>query len=125
MSKEFTHIELGVQGERWAVEHLVRNGYQIVECNYRCKMGEIDIIAKDKHVMCFVEVKMRASQDQGHPLESITPAKQRKLSLSALSFLQEHDLLHRQEARFDVVAIVEDEEGPRIEIIQNAFDSCV
>lgn len=125
MNKEYTHIDLGVQGEKLAVEHLAQNGYKVIKCNYRCKIGEIDIVALEKDVLCFVEVKTRTSEEQGHPLESITPAKQRKLSLVALNYLQEHEMLHLQEARFDVVSILEDSGELKIEIIQNAFDSCV
>lgn len=125
MNKEYTHIDLGVQGEKLAVEHLAQNGYKVIKCNYRCKIGEIDIIALEKDVLCFVEVKTRTSEEQGHPLESITPAKQRKLSLVALNYLQEHEMLHLQEARFDVVSILEESGELKIEIIQNAFDSCV
>ncbi|MGE0267675.1 MAG: YraN family protein [Candidatus Omnitrophota bacterium] len=125
MSKEYTHIDLGVEGERLAAEHLVKNGYEIIECNYRCKIGEIDIVARQKNVLCFVEVKTRTSPDQGHPLESITLLKQRKISLSALSYLQEHEILYLQDSRFDVVSILDDGGEVQIEIIPNAFDSCV
>jgi len=125
MNKEYTHIDLGAEGEKLAVEYLAQNGYKIIKRNYRCKMGEIDIVALDKDILCFVEVKTRASEEQGHPLESITPAKQRKLSLVALNYLQEHEMLHLQEARFDVVSILEDFGELKIDIIQNAFDSCV
>ncbi len=125
MTMATTKIKLGAEGERLAVQRLIEIGYEIIECNYRSKMGEIDIIAKDQHVICFIEVKMRTSDEQGHPLESITVSKQRKISLSALSYLQEHELLSSQEARFDVVSIMENEGSIQVEIIQNGFESCV
>lgn len=125
MSTEYTHVDLGIEGERLAAEQLIKDGYEIIECNYRCKIGEIDIVARQKNVLCFVEVKTRTSPEQGHPLESVTPSKQRKISLAALLYLQEHDILYLQDCRFDVVAILENDGGVQIEIIQNAFDSCI
>ncbi len=84
-------------------------------------MGEIDIIAREKKTLVFVEVKARASTGFGHPKLAVTPAKQRRISMAALCYLKETGQTHAK-ARFDVVAILASHPAPRIEIIRNAFD---
>jgi putative endonuclease len=120
MSRE--NLELGLSGENQAVEFLKNNGYKVLERNFKTKLGEIDIIAKDKGCICFVEVKTRTSQDKGLPEESITKTKQHKLSQLALAYLKNKKLLEKS-ARFDVVSIFPDSSGEnKIEIIKNAFE---
>ncbi len=114
---------LGQAGEEAAVAFLKRQGYHILERNFRNKLGEIDIIAKDDDTVCFIEVKTRRSEMFGSPFEAVTPVKQRKIIHVALSYLQ---VSGREEskARFDVVAVfLEEEDAPRIEIIKNAFEA--
>jgi putative endonuclease len=111
----------GEKGETIAEHHLKKKGYKILEKNYRTKLGEIDIIAKDKKTIVFVEVKTRRSWQFGNPKGAVTPAKQRKISMVALQYLKAIDR-HDTKARFDVVAITATRDTPQIEIIKNAFE---
>lgn len=122
MSVSIDTTDLGVVGEQLAVDYLQSRGYDILKRNYRSKLGEIDVIAQHDDTLCFVEVKMRGSEDQGHPLESITPNKQRKLSLTALAYMQEYGWIDSA-ARFDVVAIYQEGRGFKLDLLMNAFDS--
>jgi putative endonuclease len=114
--------ELGRIGEEVALRFLKKNGYRIVERNYVCKLGEIDIIAKEKDTLAFIEVKTRTSNLFGPPQLSVTSSKQMQLSKAALYFLKEKRL-GEVKARFDVVAIVLGPQGEEIELIRDAFDS--
>jgi putative endonuclease len=82
-------INLGRRGENLSVEFLKKQGYKIMERNYRCSIGEVDIIAKEKNVLCFVEVKTRKTEEYGLPEEAIDWHKQRKLAKVALTYLKE------------------------------------
>jgi len=115
------NIQLGNEGEDLAVAHLRKHHYKIVDRNYRCKFGEIDIIALDKKVLVFIEVKTRTSRKFGSPQIGVTFRKQRQLSKVALSYLQKHRCFGR-EARFDVVAVEMGANQKQIEIIRNAFE---
>lgn len=113
--------QFGRESESIAIKHLKRHGYKILEQNYRTKLGEIDIIAKDRESLVFVEVKARKSGRFGNPKWAVTLKKQRKISMVALYYLK----VTRQsnaKARFDVVAISSAKESPQIEIIKNAFE---
>ncbi|MCX6000252.1 MAG: YraN family protein, partial [Chloroflexi bacterium] len=81
---------LGEWGERTAVEYIKRGGYRIRERNFRCKQGEIDIIAEEKGCLVFVEVRTRTGSACGAPEESVNRAKRNKLVATALSYLQTH-----------------------------------
>ena len=111
----------GKDSESVAVRYLKRRGYKILVKNYRTRLGEIDIVARDRDTIVFVEVKARHSDRFGNPKAAVTPAKQRKISMVALQFLKENDRMNSR-ARFDVVAIRSRENGPDIEIIKNAFE---
>ncbi|OGP56570.1 MAG: YraN family protein [Deltaproteobacteria bacterium RBG_13_52_11b] len=113
--------ELGKKGEELALRYLRKNGYRIFERNYVCKMGEIDIIAKEKDTLAFIEVKTRTSTAFGPPQLAVNSAKQMQLSKVALCFLKEK-CLEDVKARFDVVAILLGPKGPEIELIRDAFD---
>jgi putative endonuclease len=113
--------ELGKKGEELALRFLKKNGYRIFARNYVCKMGEVDIIAKEKDTLVFVEVKTRTSTAFGPPQLAVNPAKQMQLSKVALYFLKEK-CLEDVKARFDVVAILIGPKGPEIELIRDAFD---
>lgn len=111
------NIALGKSGENEAVDFLRKKGYRILERNWRLpKLGEIDIIAKDKDVICFVEVKTRKDSAHAEPYESVGRKKQFKLSCLALSFLKEKNLMHSP-ARLDIVSI--SDKG--VCFFQNAF----
>ena len=112
----------GKQSETLAVKHLKKNGFKILEKNYRTKLGEIDIIARDKDTIVFVEVKSRKSDRYGTPKHAITRSKKRKISMVALYYLKTLDEKNTR-ARFDVVAIHSGEDrSPKIEMIKNAFE---
>lgn len=112
---------LGGEGEREAARYLRGQGLRILVRSYRTPWGEIDLIARDGDTLVFVEVKARR---QGQPAEAVTPEKQRRLTLAALRFLKEHDLLE-QRCRFDVMALVwpDGQRLPNIEHIRHAFEA--
>ena len=113
--------EAGRLGEVLAAEYLEKQGYTIVERNYKNRIGEIDIIAYDRDVLCFVEVKTRFDDEYGSPFEAVTLSKQIKISKTARWYLA-HKSFDDQEARFDVVGIwIKEGAEPEIELIQNAF----
>ena len=111
----------GRLGEDLAVRHLRRKGYKIIERNFRTRLGEIDIIARHKDQLVFIEVKARKSVNYGDPKFAVTARKQRKISMVALAYLKQHHDLETS-ARFDVVTIQPDADAPKIEVIANAFE---
>ncbi|NWF93410.1 MAG: YraN family protein [Syntrophaceae bacterium] len=113
--------ELGKKGEELALRFLRKKGYHIIERNYVCKMGEMDIIAKEKDTLTFIEVKTRTSTAFGPPQLSVNAAKQMQLSKVALNFLKEKGL-GEAKARFDVVAILLGPKGAEIDLIKDAFE---
>ena len=113
---------LGKKGEDIAVSYLKeRQGYRILRRNYRCVLGEMDIIAKDRDVLSFVEVKTRGSARFGIPQESVNKKKQHKLSKVALEFINRYKV-HHAKARFDVVAVYLLPNEERVELIKDAFE---
>jgi putative endonuclease len=115
--------EVGILGEKIARDFLLHNGYRIVETNYRCPEGEMDIIAQQADTLVFVEVRTRKSRRYGSPEESITPLKKRRLSAVAARYGVEHQGLPDQ-WRIDVLAIEMESDGrvSRLELIENAVD---
>lgn len=112
---------LGRKGEDIACKALKKDRYKIIEKNYRCRQGEIDIIAEDKgKVICFVEVKAKSSMDFGLPEEAVTRRKQNKIQAAAFSYIQSKGLKSRA-MRFDVVSV--DLVSLQSRIIKNAFDA--
>jgi len=114
---------LGQSGEALARRHLIKKGYQILERNYRNRLGEIDIIARENETLVFVEVKTRRSDRYGSPRLAITAHKQKKLSITALAYLKQTRQIDCK-ARFDVVLINAASRTPEIETIHNAFPLC-
>ena len=110
---------LGRWGEARAADFLADQGYQILERNWRCEYGEIDLVARDGAVLVFVEVKARSSQRFGYPEEAVTPAKQQHLIEAAQSYLQAHPE-HDGDWRIDVIAVQRSPDGPQIHHIENA-----
>lgn len=96
--------KLGDRGEDAAAAYLERSGMTIVERNWRCKAGEVDIIAIDGEELVLCEVKTRRSSAQGTPEEAVTPTKQKRYSRLAAAYVQ-HAGLTEQAVRFDVVSI--------------------
>ncbi len=115
--------ETGALGEKIAGEFLGKNGYEIVETNYRCTEGEIDIIARQRNTLVFIEVRTKRSRRFGSPEESITGVKKERLRALAERYGQEHENLPAV-WRIDVVAIQMEKGGrvKRIEIIENAIE---
>lgn len=113
--------ETGRRGEEIADAYLKKKGYRIRERNYRCPVGEIDIIALDGDEVVFVEVKSRKSDDFGEPEAAVDARKQAKLSRIALNYINEHNLNDRS-ARFDVVAVRFLKGSDRVRLVRNAFD---
>lgn len=97
--------ELGRRGETLAAEHLERAGYRIVARNWRCGIGELDIVARHGADTVFVEVKTRAGRGFGHPFESITHAKLARLRALASTWCAAHDGPHGR-VRIDVIAVI-------------------
>ncbi|MHB8769489.1 MAG: YraN family protein [Syntrophales bacterium] len=116
-----TGTRTGKRGEELAAAYLVEAGFRIVERNYRCRFGEIDIVAEEGETLVFVEVKSRRSAAYGGPLLAVDARKQGKISRISLHYLAERNLGHRP-ARFDVVAVMLLPAGQRIELIRNAFE---
>ncbi len=118
---KITRKNLGKDGEELAVNFLKKRGYQILEKNYRCRLGEIDIVARDKEKIVFVEVKTRSSLAFGLPQEAVNYSKQLRLTRLALTYFSHHKLKDIS-CRFDVVCILtEGREPKKIHLITNAF----
>lgn len=113
---------LGCKGEDLAISFLKGLRYRILERNYRCKGGEIDIVAQDGATLVFVEVKSRRTVVYGPPQLAVTHFKQRQISKAALTWLASRRKLD-SDARFDVVAITFKPSGtPQVEHFVNAFE---
>ncbi|MFN0026513.1 MAG: YraN family protein [Acidimicrobiales bacterium] len=111
---------LGQVGERLAALHYAQAGFEVVDTNWRCRQGELDLVARKGSLVVFVEVKNRSSTAYGHPLEAVTAQKQQRLRRLAALWFQEHRRSGEQahlEARFDVVAVLDG----RLEVVTNAF----
>ncbi len=115
-------VAIGMFGEEIACRELERLGYAILARRSRRRGGEIDIVARDGSTVAFVEVKCRESGEFGEPAEAVTWGKRRRLVQLAFDYLMRHRL-GECACRFDVVAILLDEEGPRVTVLRNAF-SC-
>jgi putative endonuclease len=117
-----TRQSLGKEGEQLAEQYLKKKGYTIVERNYRCVLGEVDLIALDRRIVVFVEVKTRTGHAFGMPAEAVERKKQQKMIHTAQFFISSKKL-HQRDARFDVVAISWFGQKPVIEHIKNAFQA--
>ena len=114
---------LGRKGEEVAVDFLKKQGYRIIKRNYRCRAGEIDIIAKQGSSLAFIEVKTRRSTRFGLPEEAVSYEKKRHLTRVALGYFT-HYRIKETKCRFDVVSVVVNENGVKeIRLIKNAFEA--
>ncbi len=123
--KEKTAVSIGALGEEAAALALKKRGYKIIERNYRSKMGEIDIIAKDGEYTCFVEVRLRKTNTFGSPADSINEGKRNRIIKTAQLYSIEKGICDTP-MRFDAVlinAITEEEslKNIHLEIIKDAF----
>lgn len=100
-----------------ARDYLAANGYQVLAMNYRCHMGEVDIVAKDGEYLCFVEVKYRTNYQLGSPQHAVDMKKQKRICRVADYYLLQHKLGYGTPVRFDVVAITPSD----ISLYKNAF----
>ncbi|MFC1623769.1 YraN family protein [Candidatus Omnitrophota bacterium] len=117
-----SRINTGKKGERLAQSFLRKEGYTIIERNYKTKAGEIDLIGKNKNFIAFIEVRSQNTKRFGLPEYSIDRKKQDRLSKAALLYIKKHRLEDR-DCRFDIVGIEETDSGsPKIRLIKNAFD---
>lgn len=108
---------LGSEKENMAAEFLEKQGYRILEKNFRCRQGEIDIIANEGRYLVFVEVKYRADSRSGEPEEAVDAGKQYTIRRVALYYLYRNQLSETTPCRFDVVGI----KGEKIRVTRNAF----
>lgn len=106
--KNYKKVELGRCGEQIVVEYLEKNKYKILKRNFYCRQGEIDIIAKDKNEIVFIEVKTRTNVNFGRPSESVNGIKQKHMYKAAKYFLYKSGLLEML-IRFDVVEVLVNE----------------
>jgi putative endonuclease len=109
---------VGAKFEQDAAEFLQENGYQILAKNFRCRIGEIDLIAKAEGYLCFIEVKYRSGTSKGYPAEAINYNKIRKITRTAEFYMLLHKLPQNTPCRFDAVVILNRE----ISLIKNAFE---
>ena len=114
-------IKLGKLGENLAKQRLKSLGYKILKTNYRCSLGEIDLIAMDGDVLVFVEIKTRRNNPLGEVKEAVDRRKQRQISKVALSYMKANNFMGKR-ARFDVVAIRLIGTKEEIEVVSNAFE---
>lgn len=110
--------QTGASYEEKAARWLESLGLQVLEKNYRCRQGEIDLIAKDGEYLVFVEVKYRRTSQKGYPAEAVNRQKQRRIAGAAAYYCYAHRIPENQPCRFDVVSIL----GEEMEYIKNAFE---
>lgn len=107
------NAELGRHGEQLAVDHLEARGMRVLDRNWRCGLGEIDIVARDGADTVFVEVKTRTTHDYGHPFEAITPIKLARLRRLAVAWCEATDAAVAR-IRIDAVAVLAPTESPAL-----------
>lgn len=116
-----TKDELGVWGEEYAVKHLQKKGFEILDRNYRFQKNEIDIIASHNEELIIVEVKTRQTAEIGEPWRAVTKSKQKQIIKVADYYVQTNQI--DKNVRFDVVSIVHNSFRTEIEHIEGAFDT--
>lgn len=112
------HIELGQSGEEFAVAWYRSHGYEVLDRNWRCSVGEIDLVARRGALVVVVEVKTRRTDAYGVPALAVTLPKQRRLRRLAGCWLAEHRIGRRVDIRFDVASVV----GDVVTVYERAFD---
>lgn len=111
----------GRLGEEEAERFLVRQGYRILERNFSCRSGEIDVIAEEAGELCFIEIKARATREFGGAIEALTARKMRRIAKAAALYLARHP--GDRPCRFDVVAMDLEAGGWRFTLVRNAFEA--
>ncbi|WP_287826853.1 YraN family protein [Bacteroides sp.] len=115
------HNDLGKNGENTALSYLQEQGYSIIETNWRYKHLEIDIIAKLKDILCFIEVKTRKNNYFGEPCLALTKAKQKNILNAANQYIQEHNI--DNPIRFDLISIIANSKKVEVEHFEDVFTS--
>jgi putative endonuclease len=110
---------VGTQYEQLAVKYLIKQGYEIILQNFACRSGEIDIIAKEKGYLVFVEVKFRTNISKGFPQEAVDVRKIKKITRTARYYMHSNSIAEDTPCRFDVVTILDQD----IALLQNAFEA--
>jgi putative endonuclease len=113
------HNTLGKKGEQLAVGFLLKNNYEIIERNYRFDKAEVDIIARIKDTLAIIEVKTRSSTEYGNPQDFVKPKQIQRLVRAVDEYVNVNDL--DVEVRFDIIAIVKENNNFNIEHLENAF----
>ena len=113
------NTQKGIEGEEIAVAHLLKNGYEILEKNWRHQHLEIDIIASINNTLVIVEVKLRANDYYGKPEDFVTKSKQKKVIKAADFYIKENNIFW--ETRFDVISIIQNLNELTVEHIESAF----
>jgi len=114
-------LELGRLGEDLALKKIKKMGYRCLVRNYRCTLGEVDLVARDGDTLVFIEIKTRRGKSLEYAKEAVSMKKRRQLSKVALSYMRDHDCADVK-SRFDVVAISLEGNRREIEVVKNAFD---
>lgn len=121
MTRERNKRKLGAKVEQMVKEYISENGMSVLEMNYRCRQGEIDIIAKDGAYYVFIEVKYRSNTNFGTPQEAVDLSKQKRICKAAQYYMYSHHLSEFTPVRFDVVAVLDKD----ISYFSNAFEFVV
>lgn len=114
-------LDLGREGEQLALKKLEDLGYECITLNYRCALGEVDLIARDGDTLVFVEIKTRRGKTLGYAKQAVTERKKRQISKVALTYMKANECCEAK-SRFDVVAVRIGEGVKEIEVVKNAFD---
>ncbi len=112
---------VGHAAETFACDYLETRGLTLLERNYRCPFGEIDLVMRDRTTLVFVEVRQRRRADFGTPAETVDARKQTRLRATAEHYLQRHPRESQKPCRFDIVAVLDNEHGQHVDWLQNAF----
>lgn len=113
------NVTRGKSGENLAIDYLVSKGYSILEINYRNKIGEIDIIAMDKNILVFIEVKTRTSVSYGYAFEAVDFRKQKKIINTSLVYIKYKNIRDTQ-IRYDIIEVYMTKDT-KINHLENAF----
>lgn len=116
----FGRIFFGKRGEDEAARYLEKRGYKVIASNYRCRLGEIDIIARDGDALVFVEVKTRGGAGYGSGAEAVDARKQRRIIAVSEVYMNENNISDTA-VRYDVVSIGRSGDGLDVELIKDAF----
>ncbi len=120
MIKKISSMTIGKQAETLACRYLQQQGLHLIQRNFSCRFGEIDLIMRDQDTLVFIEVRMRSHAHFMHPRDTIDAFKQKKIIKTAIYYLQQQKLTSRMICRFDVIAI--EKEDNQLQWIKRAFE---